>query len=278
MKNWSPLIITVAPNGARKTKIDHPAIPLSPAECAREAVVCRDAGAAMIHLHVRDGQAKHSLDGGLYRQSIDAVREAVGDDLIIQATTEAVGMYSPLEQMNMVRQVRPEAISTAVRELISDHAAEGQASEFYHWAAQEKIAVQYILYDGADVLRLADLNNRGVVPGKRLSVLYVLGRYSAGQRSEPADLIPFVNATAEADVDWCWSMCAFGHLEGACALNAATLGGHVRVGFENNMFLNDGSQATGNADLISQVKYGSDLLGRPVATASQARELFASSF
>jgi uncharacterized protein (DUF849 family) len=75
-------------------------------------------------------------------------------------------------------------------------------------------------------------------------------------------------------MNWHWSMCAFGPLEGACALNVATLGGHVRVGFENNMYLSDGSQAAGNVDLVRQIKDGADLLARPVATASQVRELF----
>jgi len=227
----------------------------------------------MIHLHVRDEGGKHSLDPELYKDAIAAVRAAVGDDLIIQATTEAVGIYSVAEQMNMVREVRPEAISTAVRELIPDQESEKTAAEFYSWAAKENIAVQYILYDGDDVRRLVDLRHRGVIPGEQLFVLYVLGRYSKNQRSEPSDLLPFLNAANETDMDWHWSMCAFGPREGACALNVASLGGHVRVGFENNLYLNDGEMASGNSDLIGQAKDGADLLARPVASASQAREI-----
>ena len=270
---WAPLIIAVAPNGARRTKSDHPGLPMTAHESAREAALCRDAGAVMIHLHVRDSDGHHSLDADLYRDAIAAVRGEVGDDLIIQVTTEAVGEYSASEQMAMVRDVRPEAISTAVRELIPDAASETDAAAFYEWVAGESIAVQFILYDGTDVRRFDDLRQRGVIPGDVASVLYVLGRYTKDQKSRPSDLLEFLVAAREVNADWHWSVCAFGALEGACALSAAGFGGHARVGMENNLYLNDGTLAPGNAALVRQVVDGAHLLGRPVATAAQAREL-----
>src|SRR5690554_6718411 len=97
-----PFAIAVAPNGARRTKADHPRLPMLPDELARDAAEARAAGAAMIHLHVRDAEGKHSLDLGLYREAIAAVRDAVGDRLVVQATTEAVGRYTPREQMALV--------------------------------------------------------------------------------------------------------------------------------------------------------------------------------
>ncbi len=270
---WAPLIIAVAPNGARRTKSDHPGLPLTAREIAREAALCCDAGAAMIHLHVRDSDGRHSLDADLYRDAIAAVQGAVGEGLIIQVTTEAVGVYSAAEQMAMVRDVRPEAISTAVRELIPDAASETDAAAFYEWAAGENIAVQFILYDDPDVRRFDDLRRRGVIPGDVASVLYVLGRYAKDQKSHPSDLLEFLDAAREVNADWHWSVCAFGALEGACALSAAGFGGHARVGMENNLYLSDGTLAPGNAALVRQVVDGAFLLGRPVATAAQAREL-----
>ncbi len=88
MNPAGPLIIAVAPNGARKTREDHPAIPLSAEETAREAAACCEAGAAMIHLHVRDADLRHSLDAAAYREATAAVRREAGDRLIIQMTTE----------------------------------------------------------------------------------------------------------------------------------------------------------------------------------------------
>jgi len=62
--DWTPMILAVAPNGARKTQADHPAVPISPAELAATAAAAQAAGASMIHLHVRDGAQKHILDVG----------------------------------------------------------------------------------------------------------------------------------------------------------------------------------------------------------------------
>lgn len=275
--NPSPMMIAVAPNGARKLKADHPAIPLTAAELADEAEACVNAGACMIHLHVRDNEGGHSLDPDRYKEAIAAIRDRVGNQLIIQITTEAVGIYFPEEQMASVRAVEPEAVSTAIRELVADSDAEKAAKEFYAWATSRNILVQYILYDAADVLRFVDLRERGVLPGGVCSVLYVLGRYSAGQRSQPADLLPFLQAAEGYDADWHWSVCAFGPLEGACALTAGGLGGHARVGMENNVLLNDGSLAAGNAALVRQVFDGAAMMSRAVAGADEARQILSRS-
>ncbi len=111
------MAIAVAPNGGRRTQADHPALPLTPAELARVAAECRDAGAAMIHTHVRDRDGDHLLDAEAYRAAIAAIRAEVGDDLVLQITSESLGRYRPEEQMAVVRATRPEAVSLALREL-----------------------------------------------------------------------------------------------------------------------------------------------------------------
>jgi prepilin-type processing-associated H-X9-DG protein len=266
----APLILAVAPNGARKTKADHPAIPITPDELAAEAAHCREAGVAMIHLHVRDADNKHSLDAEAYAQATAAVRREVGDGMIIQMTTEAVGIYAPAEQMAAVRAVRPEAASMAVRELCPDEDAVPAFAEFLTWMAGERIMPQYILYAPEDVALFADLQTRGVIPGDRPFLLYVLGRYTPGQKSIPADLLPYMAEAESLNADW--AICAFGARESACALTAAALGGHVRVGFENNFLMADGSVAKDNAALAGQVASGANLLGRTLAGADEARE------
>lgn len=265
----APLILAVAPNGARKTRTDHPATPVTAEECARTAAACREAGAAMIHLHVRDADQKHSLDAGLYVEAIAAVRREVGDGIIVQMTTEAVGIYQPPEQMAAVRAVRPEAASMAVRELCPDEDSVGEFAAFLGWLKAENIAPQFILYDVADCERLNALRRRGVVPWDRPFLLYVLGRYAKGQTSVPADLLPFLTTAEDLASDW--AVCAFGPRESACALTAAALGGHARVGFENNFYLADGSLAPDNAALVGQVAAGAKLLGRKLADADEAR-------
>ena len=226
----------------------------------------------MIHLHVRDREGRHSLDVEAYRAAIAAIRGAVGEDMVIQVTSEAVGLYSPAEQMAMVRELRPEAVSLAVRELLLDASAEEDAAAFFAWLRREGIAAQFIVYSDDDLRRFVDLKARGVVPGSRQVLLYVLGRYTKGQVSEPADLLPFL---AAGGLDFTWGLCAFGQRETACAVAAAALGGHPRVGFENNLHLPDGGVAPDNAALVAAVAAGTRAIGRPLADADQARALMA---
>lgn len=273
--DWTPLILAVAPNGARKTQADHPAVPISPAELAATAAAAQAAGAAMIHLHVRDGAQQHSLDVGAYREATAAVREAVGDRIVIQVTSEAVGIYNANQQRAMVRALEPEAVSLAIRELIPDESEEDAAREFLAWLTGAGILPQYILYAPEDVARFGRLQAEGVIPAGPAFLLFVLGRYTPGQRSVPNDLLPYlaeIQAWPEA-AKLPWAICAFGPKETACVTAAATLGGHARVGFENNLYLPSGALARDNADLVAAGAAAAAAIGRPLADAATARRI-----
>ncbi|WP_026987405.1 3-keto-5-aminohexanoate cleavage protein [Fodinicurvata fenggangensis] len=272
MEDWDPLILAVAPNGARKTKADHKRVPITPEELAATARDCHKAGASLLHLHVRDDAERHSLDAGRYREAIAAVREAVGQDLIIQITTEAVGLYDRHQQMNCVRAVEPEAVSLSVRELVPDAEAEEEASHFMAWLDEAGISPQFILYDVEDLRRFNDLTERGIIPARRHFVLFVLGRYSQDMTSHPSELLPFLEANSKAHI---WAVCAFGPRECACAAAAAALGGHARVGFENNLHLPSGGTAPDNAALVRAAAAAAKTIGRPLADAATAREMLA---
>lgn len=267
----SPLILTVAPNGAYKTRADHPALPMTAPALAATARACLDAGAAMLHMHVRDAEGRHSLDVDLYREAVAVVKAAVGDELLIQVTSESARRYGAHDQVAMVHALHPEALSVALREIGAAPHTEDDVGAFFTWLARERILTQVILYDTDDVKRWLALRASGVIPAGPWSVLFVLGRYSAGQVSAPSDLPPFL---AAFDGSTPWSMCAFGAREHACAVAAMALGGHVRVGFENNLWLRDGRLAPDNAALVAQAAEGARVLGRPLANAAQARTIF----
>lgn len=263
-----PLVIAVAPNGARRGKDDHPALPIAPAELAETAAACRAEGAAMLHLHVRDAEGRHLLDADAYAEASRAVRAAVGDDMIVQITTEAAGRYDRHHQMAVARAARAEAVSLAVREIIPDAAAEPEAADLLAELWRDGVMLQFILYAPEEIARYRDLRRRGVIPGG--TVLFVLGRYSSGQQSQPDDLLPFLDAW---DGDEPWMLCVFGRRERDCMLAAARAGGHARVGFENNLHLPDGQVAPDNAALVAAVAEGAARLGRPLADAGAARRL-----
>lgn len=271
MNSAPALIITVAPNGAYKQRSDHPAVPLNRDDIVATARSCLDAGASMLHLHIRDALGRHSLDVQTYRDTLAAVRAAVGRNMVLQVTSEAAKVYQAPAQIAMVRALRPEAVSVGLREL--DHAEVGDAglASFFGWLKAERIMTQVILYDAADVVRWNLLRQRGIIPQAPWFLLFVLGRYTAGQTSDPRDLLPFLHVHAGAEP---WAVCAFGATEHACVTAAAALGGHVRVGFENNLKLKNDTLAPDNAALVRQATEAAACLGRAVATADDIRHLF----
>jgi 3-keto-5-aminohexanoate cleavage enzyme len=266
-----PILITVAPNGAYKQRPDHPALPMTTSELGQTAKLCLDAGAAMIHMHIRDAEGRHSLDVQGYRDAQQAVKAAVGYEMIIQVTSEAARVYKAPEQIAMVTALKPEAVSVGLREVDQPEIGEAGLAQFFGWLAKERVMTQVIVYDVTDLQRWQALRAQGVIPDAPWSLLFVLGRYSVGQTSEAKDLLPFVMAHTGNEP---WSMCAFGAGEHACATTAAALGGHVRVGFENNLLLNNGQVAPDNAALVRQVADSARVLGRSLYTANQAREAF----
>ena len=244
------VLLMVAPNGARRTKADHPALPIAPRELAAEAAACREAGAAAIHLHVRDAAGAHSLEPALYAPAIEAVR-AAAPDMAIQITTEAVGRYGPAEQMACVRALVPQGASLALSELAPDDAEETlmRLRGFLRWMRVMEVWPQFILYSPQEAARFAHLQKTGVIPQKRPFVLFVLGRY--GQEAPPSPQEAIADFTAALGEDAEWAVCAFGPAEARAALAAARAGGHVRIGFENNMMLPGGGRAASNAELVA---------------------------
>ena len=265
-----PVAIAVAPNGGRRTKSDHPAIPLSPAEIAATAVSCMEAGASLIHVHVRDRDGAHLLDADAYRSAISAIHGAVGDRLIVQITSEALGVYGAHQQIEVVKQVRPEAVSLALRELAPAEADEPAFGAFLAWLRQEKIVPQIILYSPEEAVRLAGMAARGLLPYDEIPVLYVLGRYAKEQKSQPADLLAFLAPGMARFANW--MVCAFGERETACVTAGALFGGDARVGFENNLFLPNGGTAADNAGLVDAARSAVERCGLPVSSADRLRE------
>jgi 3-keto-5-aminohexanoate cleavage enzyme len=265
-----PTSITVAPNGGRRGKANHPALPLSVSELADCAAECLAAGAAMLHLHIRDKDGCHLLDGEAYRDAIREIKAVTDDELVIQITTEALGLYTLLQQIAVTKAVRPEAVSLALRELVPEAAAEVAFADFLLWLKSEQVTPQIILYTPEEAARLALLRQRGLIPWTNVPVLYVLGRYVKDQLSKPEDLLAFL-APDVPRFDH-WTTCAFGRHEAAAVTLGALLGGHVRVGFENNLHLPDGSLAKSNADLVRTVANILEPSGVKLLSADGLRE------
>lgn len=265
-------LITVAPNGARKMPGDHPRLPITPEAIAMEARLAADAGASLLHLHVRDADGRHSLDPARYREAISAVEEACGDRLMIQITTESAGIFDRDAQVRTITETQPQAASVALREFCpTDSETDRSAYRgFLTDCASEGVWVQHILYSVEDVHRFNALHANGVF-GPTPFVLFVVGRYSGNESSTPAALDEMVRAAAP---DVVWAACAFGIAETRVLDHALLLGGHPRVGFENNILRSDGSVASSNAERVSQVSRLTRARGLTAMTREGVRRAF----
>ena len=245
-------LIMAAPNGARKTKIDHPALPVTIAETVAAASEAHKAGAAMLHAHVRDDDGAHSIDAGRYRALLDQMAEAC-PEMPCQITTEAVGIYSPQDQARCLLEVAPAFASIAIRELTGDQspAAIDFAGGVISDASARSTHIQFILYHVDDLALLRGMHDAGMLGQMPVDVLYVLGKYNPGFTSSPDELDVFLAANRELLRSW--SVCAFGPREFDVMVKARAHGGHARVGFENNLFLKSGEQARSTAELVAQL-------------------------
>ncbi len=243
--------IMVAPNGARRTKQDHPNLPINVAEIVATAKACHDAGAGGVHLHVRDEQGLHVLDAGLYNEALSELKESVVD-MQLQITTEAVGRYSPSQQRDVVKKVHPESVSISISEMFADVDSKA-VFQFYRWCQEADIEVQHILYGVEDLELLSKLLSSGELLDETPQLLFVLGRYARNQESMPEDLLPFMHWLSSMKDGVDWAVCAFGRGETDCLVAGHKLGGKLRVGFENSLWNSDGSMASSNAERVREI-------------------------
>ena len=264
------VLVAVAPNGVRCSQKDHPALPVTLNELVETAAACAQAGAAMIHLHVRDEYGEHSLDPVRYRHAITAIRERVGDNLLIQVSSEAAGRFTVHEQVAAIEKLMPGCISLGLREYIKDDATIESGACFLERLYRNQTLIQYILYSPEEVRWYEQLCEQGIIPGDIHMLLFVLGRY--GQESaRPDQLRGYLDALQRPSP---WMVCAFGPEELQVMKEAIKHDGHCRVGFENNLELANGRLAKDNAELVqTTARLVVDLNGK-VADSDFARLLF----
>lgn len=270
--------IMVAANGARLGKDEHEAFPISTQEISKTALFCEEAGANAIHLHIRDDKAKHLLDVKKYQETINAIKKECSKDFIIQATTEAVGIYKPNEMISLIKELKPQATSVAIKELLPSLDSKDElkkAKDFYKFAREENIGVQHILYSQDELIRFHKLLEQEIICGDKHSVLFVLGRYVKDQNCDSLELIPFLQTLKDLNLEnkLTWMLCAFGEKEIPSLVSASVLGGHNRIGFENSRVLPNGDKALNNESQIEYLKQIHQSLNIQNVSSSEMRNI-----
>jgi 3-keto-5-aminohexanoate cleavage enzyme len=263
-----PLIVTVAAVGAELTPEQTPHLPLTPEQLGETAALCQAAGAAMIHVHCRQDDGRNTSDPERFRQALEAIRAS--SDLIVQFTTGgAIGM-TVAERAGPLR-LRPEmATLTCGTVNFGDDVFEnsfpimrGILAEIVRYGVRPELEI----FDAGHLSNAKRLAAEGLLslPAHVDFVLGVPGGLDASVRnlSYLVDQLP---------AGCTWSVAGIGRDQLPLATVAIAMGGHVRVGLEDNIYYSKGRLAR-NDELVARVVRIATELGRPAATPAQAREL-----
>ncbi len=263
------LIITAALTGAEVTREQQPALPISPEEIAIAAEECVKAGASIVHLHARNADGSPTQDKETYRRIITAIRQRC--DVIIQVSTGgAVGM-TPAERLAPVT-LAPEMATLSMGtvnfgdDVFMNHPADMEV--FLHAMQEHGVKPEFEIFDSGMLTSVNRWLKKGLINAP-LHVDFVLG-IAGGMAGTPEALMYL---KSQLPVDASWTVAGIGAAQLPLATMAIVLGGHVRVGFEDNVYYRKGELARSNAQLVARITRISQELGRPLATPGEARAM-----
>ncbi|RLV47671.1 3-keto-5-aminohexanoate cleavage protein [Nocardioides mangrovicus] len=267
-----PLLITVAPTGAETSKADCPALPTTLEELVETAASCEQAGAAMVHVHIRDADHQPTLDAGRLKETVAALREST--DLVVQLSTGG-SVHDPLEKRLTVLDAAPDACSLTMGTTnFGDDVFLNPwpfVTELYRQTQDRGVVPEFELFDLGHVAALHRLLDRfGPPAGGRVHVDLVMG--VPGGMPGTADALVAAVAALPASVT-SWSATGIGRSTLAVALASLAKGGHLRVGMEDVLTLAKGVPVEHNRQLVERVVEIGRLAQREPMTGAQAREL-----
>lgn len=265
-------LITVAPTGAEHAKAQVPQLPTTLEEVVETARACEAAGAAMIHLHIRDAEHRPTLDQGLLAAAVDAVREQT--DLIVQLSTGG-SVHDPLPTRLTVLDAEPDSCSlTCGTTNFGDDVflnPFGFMSDLYVQAQEREVVPEFELFDLGHVAALARLIDRHGLPfGGRVHVDFVTA-VPGGMPGTPAALLAAVALLPPEVTSWAATGIGRSHLP--ILATALAAGGHLRVGMEDNIVYAKGQAVQHNRELVERAARLATEMQRPPMSTTAARAL-----
>ena len=283
------VIISCAVTGSITRPDQHPDLPITPAQIADAAIGAAGAGASIVHIHVRHPKSgAPSMELGLYREVVDRIRSS-GVDLIINLTTGPGGRFLPGEddpsiaapgtnllapekRMAHVVALRPEICSLDLNTMwFGTSVVINTPKSVTAMAGAAKAAgvkPELEVFDSGDIRLAHGLLDAGVLP--RPPFFQVVLGAGNGFAPTPETL---VYAKSLLPADAVWAAMGIGAMEFPIVAQACVLGGHVRVGLEDNLYMSKGVLAPSNAALVERAARIVELIGRSIASPAEARAI-----
>jgi 3-keto-5-aminohexanoate cleavage enzyme len=263
-----PLIITVAPTGSSTSRRDNPHLPLTPEEIADDVQRSWRAGAAIAHIHVRDDEGAACMDLEKFRRVVELVRERC--DIILNLSTSGLSGATEEERLRPLRELHPElasfdAGSTNLGERVFANEP-GFLVRLAQTMREAAVKPEIEVFETGFIDNALALLGRGLLDAP-LHFQFVLGARGAISASVK-NLLHLVESLPSGAT---WSVIGIGKAQLPMAATAIVMGGHVRVGMEDNVFLRKGDLARSNAEFVRQMVGVATVLQRPIATVSEAR-------
>ena len=274
MPTTSPdqILITVAPTGAETTKQDCPQLPTTLEELVQTAQECEAAGAAMIHVHIRDADHRPTLDQTRLRDTVQALREGTG--LIVQLSTGG-SVHDPLEARLKVLDAEPDSCSLTMGTTnFGDDVFSNPwpfVCELYQLSQERQVVPEFELFDLGHVHALRRLIDKFGLPyGGQVHCDFVMGVPGGMPGTAPALVAGIALLPDEVTS---WSATGIGRSTLPVMLAALSMGGHLRVGMEDVLTLAKGVPVERNAQLVERAVAAGRVAQRRAMTPDEARTL-----
>ncbi|GAA2137950.1 3-keto-5-aminohexanoate cleavage protein [Nocardioides koreensis] len=266
------ILITVAPTGAETSKADCPQLPTTLEELVDTARACEVAGAAMIHVHIRDAEHKPTLDLGRLTETVAALREST--DLVVQLSTGG-SVHDPLDRRLKVLDAAPDSCSLTMGTTnFGDDVFSNPwpfVCELYQLSQERQVVPEFELFDLGQVHALHRLLDKYGLPyGGKVHCDFVMG--VPGGMPGTADAL-VAGVSTLPDVVTSWSATGIGRTTLPVALAALSKGGHLRVGMEDVLTISRGVPVESNAQLVERAVELADLAQRTPTSTAEARTL-----
>jgi 3-keto-5-aminohexanoate cleavage enzyme len=268
------VILSVATTGGLHGKEANPNLPTQPEEVARDLATCEEAGASMVHLHARDENGEDTKDVARFQALRDAIDEHC-DDIIVNFTTGGGGIYPREERIAPVLETdpRPDVATIDVGPMNFGQTRTAinprEMSEEYAERMREAgVKPEIEVFNQGHIPEFEHLIEEGLLDAPYWATV-ILGMQT-GTPPRPRNLVNFVD---NLPPDTEWQALAVGRYQLPLTTMAMIMGGHVRVGMEDNVYYRKGELAESNAQLVRRTARIADELDRPIASPAETRKI-----